>query len=90
MSKKITEKNLIKNGSMTILKQDREFCTSYLIEKGFQLKQEFTYNTIFIAPKKFNVTAFILWIILLNIFGLVGYLIYYANSKGKEVTVIYK
>ncbi len=57
--------------------------------KGYPLVKETKNTAIFQVPKKFNGLAFLAWILLFNVFGLAGYLIYYgAKLAVRDVMVI--
>ena len=56
--------------------------------KGYDIIKETKTYATFRVPKRFNWTAFIFLCIVLNIFGLMGYIIYYSiRPVMKEETV---
>ncbi len=80
------KKELKYKNSYSANNKNFEKIVSLLTEEGYMLVSSNKYQTVFRSPKKFNWTAFILLTLFLNIFGLIGYLIYYRiKDTGKQV-----
>ncbi len=62
-----------------------------LVKQRYTISSQNKYQTVLHAPKKFNWAAFIALTLIFNIFGLVGYLIFYSvKEKGRLVVLIKK
>lgn len=59
-------------------------------KKKYHLKKETEKYATFEIPKKFNWTAFLVLSLVFNIFGLIGYLIYYNTRPDISEKTIWK
>jgi hypothetical protein len=57
------------------------------LKEGYVIVNDGMNYTTLKYPKKFSVLAFILWTLFFSIFGMIGYILYYALRKEGTVTV---
>ena len=81
-------KKLKWKGKIDVPKTEYRKTIEGLIHNGYLIVSENEFQTVLTAPKKWNWTAFIALSLVLNIFGLIGYPIYYSMKKsGKQVII---
>ena len=84
------QKDLRWRSKADVNKKEFKTVLSQLTRQGYTLVSTNNYQAILKMPKKFNWGVFILLTLFLNIFGLIGYIIYYNVKKGGKEVILNK